>query len=136
MSRATGRRVWGLALGLALAGCGGTALVPVEGRVVWEDGTPADLAGYQVESSVPDSKVSSRGDIGPDGRFKLGTHTADDGVEPGTHTATISPIPRDENEPRPKTKLPARYAKGKTSGLTFAAEAGKANVVTLTVGRK
>jgi len=39
---------------------------------------------------------------------------------------------RGDFEP-PKVKLPARYANSDTSGLSFTAERGKVNVVTLTV---
>src|SRR5205823_5560089 len=101
------------------------------------DGSPArELAGYAVESTVPGSKVSSRGDIDPEGHFVLSTYAPGDGAEPGTHRVLIAPIPRAEFEPAPKVKLPARYANAETSELTFTAERGKVNVVTLTVRRK
>src|SRR5262249_39700373 len=111
--------------------------VQVEGQVVWDDGSPAaSLDDYLVESSVPGSLSSSRGNIGPDGRFVMNTFKRGDGVEPGTHKVLIAPVPRGELDPPPKVRLPARYANTETSGLSFTAEHGKVNVVTLTVSRK
>lgn len=132
------QRAIGLVAGCVLAaGCGASAVVPVQGQVVWTDGGPAgELVGYQVEAEVPGSKTSARGDIGPDGRFKLGTFTTDDGSEPGEHRVTITPIPRMDLDPAPKMKLPGRYGKADTSGLRFTVERGKANDFTLTVARK
>jgi hypothetical protein len=131
------RLVFALIAAAGLTGCGGPKLVPVEGQVLWDDGTPAkELAGCIVESTVPGSAVTSRGTIDADGRFKLGTDKPDDGAEPGTHQVAITPYPRLEFEPAPKVKLPARYTRPDTSGLTYAAERGKVNAVTLTVGRK
>lgn len=126
-----------LFLGLLAAGCGGGRTARVEGQVVWEDGKPAkELSGYQVESSVPGGKSSARGDIDAEGHFVLSTFEPGDGAEPGTHKVVISPVPRAEFEPAPKVKLPSRYAKPETSGLSFLVERGKKNEVTLTVSRK
>lgn len=126
-----------LTTALLAAGCGQSRTVSVNGQVVWEDGTPAgDLVGYSVESTVPGSTVSSRADIGAEGRFTLSTFVEGDGAEPGTHKVSIAPIPRGESDPPPKVRLPARYADAQKSGLTFTAERGKINEVKLTVSRK
>ena len=104
---------------------------------MWDDGTPAgDLVGYTVESTVPGSTVSARGDIGADGRFTMSTFVEGDGTEPGTHQVSIAPIPRGELDPAPKVRLPARYANAQKSGLAFTVERGKTNDVKLTVSRK
>jgi hypothetical protein len=127
--------VWAAAL--AAVGCGSSRTVPVRGQVVWDDGTPAgDLVGYTVEATVPGSAVSARGDIVADGRFSLSTFVEGDGAEPGAHQVSVAPIPRGETDPPPKTKLPARYADARKSGLTLTVERGKSNDVTLTVSRK
>ena len=129
--------ITGLALAFGAAGCGQSRTVPVRGQVLWDDGTPAgDLVGYTVESTVPGSTVSARGDIGADGRFTMSTFVEGDGTEPGTHQVSIAPIPRGEVDPPPKVRLPTRYADAKKSGLTFTVERGKANDVKLTVSRK
>jgi hypothetical protein len=127
----------GMAIALAAAGCGQSRTVPVKGQVFWDDGTPAgDLIGYMIDTAVPGSTVSSRADIGPEGKFVLGTFTPSDGAEPGTHKVVIASIPRADFEPPPKVRLPAKYANAATSGLTFTAERGKSNQIKLTVSRK
>jgi hypothetical protein len=121
----------------AAAGCGQSRTVRVEGQVRWDDGSPAgDLDGYLVESFIPGSVSSSRSSIGPDGRFAMSTFGREDGVEPGTHKVRITLLARGEFEPPPKVKLPPRYANPDTSGLSFTAERGRVNVVTLTVSRR
>ena len=104
---------------------------------MWDDGTPAgDLVGYTVESTVPGSTVSARGDIAADGRFTMSTFVEGDGTEPGMHQVSIAPIPRGELDPPPKVRLPARYANAQKSGLAFTIERGKTNDVKLIVSRK
>lgn len=126
-----------LTIAVAAAGCGQSRTVPVRGQVIWDDGTPAgDLVGYTVESTVPGSTVSARGDVGADGHFTMSTFVQGDGAEPGTHKVSIAPIPRGETDPPPKVRLPARYADAQKSGLTFTVERGKTNDVKLTVSRK
>jgi hypothetical protein len=66
----------------------------------------------------------------------MSTFGRDDGVEPGTHKVCITALARGDFEPPLKVKLPSRYANPDTSGLSFTAERGKVNVVTLTVSRK
>ena len=54
----------------------------------------------------------------------------------GVESRRITLLARGEFEPPPKVKLPPRYANPDTSGLSFTAERGQVNVVTLTVSRK
>src|SRR5947209_5023568 len=64
------------------AGCGSNTY-PVEGKVVWADGSPiTELAGgmVQFESEKLTPNVSARGTIQPDGTFRIGTHNPDDGA--------------------------------------------------------
>jgi len=126
------------ALGLALVGCSKPSTnVRVEGQVVWADGSPAlELAGFVVESTVPGSRVTARGTIDAEGRFRLGTNRPGDGAEPGSHQVAINPAPRFEYEPPTPVRLPERYGRPETSGLTVTVEPGKTNRVTLAVSRK
>src|SRR5262245_48041086 len=129
--------VTGLAIALGTAGCGQSRTASVRGQVMWDDGTPAgDLVGYTVESTVPGSTVSARGDVGADGRFAMSTFVEGDGTESVAHQLSIAPIPRGETDPPTKVNLPARYANAQKSGLTFTVERGKTNDVKLTVSRK
>src|SRR5437763_1972773 len=64
-----GRRKWYGAAGVVLlmlaSGCGGDPY-PVDGHVVWKDGSPAkELAGAQVVFELPEKQTSARGVIQP-----------------------------------------------------------------------
>jgi hypothetical protein len=131
-----------LAAGLTgLAGCGGgVAKVPVEGKVVWADGTPAkELAGGVVQFEPPDKGVGARGVIGPDGSFKLGTDKEADGVVPGEYRVLVA-----ENRPTVKEteseaelappKMDPKFGDWQTSGLTATITSGT-NSLTLKVAK-
>src|SRR5438067_1497363 len=64
------RRRWGLTAGAFLAallsGCGSGGPYPVEGRVVWKDGSPAtELSGSQVVFDLPAKQTGTRGNDQP-----------------------------------------------------------------------
>ena len=124
-----------LALMMA-AGCGESRVVPVKGQFVWPDGTAADLETYVVEASMEGSKVTARAPVDKEGKFTLSTFTLGDGAEPGTHQVIVLAAPRAEFEAPPRVKLPIRYSRYATSGLTFQVERGKPNAFTLTVEKK
>ena len=63
---------------LALPGCGGSGVYPAGGKVVFKDGTPLTGGVVLCEPIDEENKVSVRGYIGEDGRFRLGTHRDDD----------------------------------------------------------
>ncbi|MBA4062164.1 MAG: hypothetical protein C0501_00335 [Isosphaera sp.] len=86
--------------------------------MVFTDGKPAaELAGGSV-SLESAGGAAARGEIRPDGTFRLGTRGPDDGVVPGEYRAVVvgytSFLP--EKEPRPA--LAAKYRSFDTSGLT------------------
>lgn len=136
--RASAVAIRRLGFALALIGCGKPSTnVRVEGQFVWADGSPArELAGFVVESTVPGSRVTARGTVDAEGRFRLGTDRPGDGAEPGSHQVAINPAPCFEYEPPPAVRLPERYGRPQTSGLTVIAEPGKTNRITLTVSRQ
>src|SRR6185369_6211033 len=65
-----------LAIGIISTGCQSKKLFPVHGNVVHKDGSPM-TAGMVIFEPVG-QKISSRGEIKPDGSFQLGTYTDND----------------------------------------------------------
>jgi hypothetical protein len=89
------RRPWlAAALGfLLLAGCGGSRLHPVHGKLVYdEDGDPPvkELAGYDVTFTSEKLGISSRGTIKEDGSFDLTTTKENDGAYPGEYVVVVT----------------------------------------------
>jgi hypothetical protein len=103
---------------VALPGCG-TRMYPVEGKLLWQDGSPVtELAGGLVVFENPDAGVSSRGEIQGDGTFQLMTQRPGDGTfrvlitEPGLYDSDRVPPP----------KANPKYHTFQTSGLEFTVE--------------
>jgi hypothetical protein len=118
------------------AGCGRGKVYPAGGKVVFPDGTPL-VGGYvNTEPAGGDAKVSARGQIQPDGTFRLGTFADDDGAVEGEHRVLIVPPEDtvvDERKPR-KPTVHDRYRRFETSGLTITVTRDKRkNDFTLTV---
>ena len=86
----------GLALGVAwsavlAAGCGGSGIYPVEGIVVWQDGSPArELEGASLTFELPEKQTNSVGVVKNDGTFELMTAAPGDGALAGDYTVVIS----------------------------------------------
>jgi len=123
---------------MLLSGCGSSGIHPVEGQVVWKDGTPAkDLAGSLVFFELPEKRTSSRGSIQADGSFRLTTDQENDGAPAGEHTVLIIEVGRkslggpDSSAIAP-SKVDTRYATPATSDLHATVKPGKNNL-TLTV---
>ena len=123
-----------------LGGCGSSGVHPVDGQVVWKDGTPAkDLAGSLVFFELPEKQTSSRGSIQTDGSFKLTTDKENDGAPAGEHTVLVIEVGRkslggpDASAIAPG-KIDTRYATPATSDLRATVKPGK-NKLTLTVER-
>jgi hypothetical protein len=123
-----------------LAGCGGSGIHPVEGQVVWKDGTPAtDLAGSLIMFESAEKQTSSRGQIEADGSFHLTTEKENDGAPLGEHTVLIIEVGRqsiggpDGTNIAP-AKVDTRYMTPATSDLKATVKPGE-NKITLTVER-
>jgi hypothetical protein len=125
-------RIAAVGLPLALAGavgCGGTNLYPVRGTVAFKGGAPVTpLVGGQVvfEPLDPGAKQSARGDIQPDGTFRLGTYRDGDGAPPGTYKVLVMPpppSPSDEKRPKPRVLHP-RYQRPSETPLKFTVRRG------------
>jgi hypothetical protein len=124
---------------LLLAGCG-SGTYPVEGKVLWKDGSPAsDLAGSNVIFEGVDKKNSAVGSIQADATFRLMTNKPDDGAPAGDYKVLIIEVGRhalpggDGSEMAPG-KIDSRYADPSTTDLRATVKPG-VNPVTLTVER-
>src|ERR1700722_10065014 len=121
-------------LAIVGTGCGSGKTVPARGKVVFPDVTP--LTGGLVLTQPPDGhpKGSARGDIQPDGSFRLGTFTSGDGAVEGEHRVQIVP-PEDQADRRKPQKrtIQDRYRRYDTSGLSIHVQRGAQNDFTLTV---
>lgn len=117
---------------LALTGCGPAAheleTAKVSGRVTL-DGAPLPQGLVYVATT---KGRMAKALIQEDGTFELSTYRDGDGVQVGNHPVVITALPADELSPQQKTvrvKVPGRYAKAATSGLTIDVKAGEKNEV-------
>src|SRR5689334_2800937 len=89
-----GRRTAALLLAL-VAGCAANGPQPVDGLVVWDDGSPAtELATAQVVFDLPAKQTSARGSVRADGSFRLTTFKAEDGALPGDYKVMVLEVGR------------------------------------------
>jgi hypothetical protein len=121
-----------------LSSCG-SGPNPVEGKVVWKDGSPAkELEGSQVVFDLPEKQTSARGIVRADGSFRLTTNKPDDGALAGDHKVAIIETRKQQGGPDSSNIAPgvmdARFYDLKTSGLTATVGPGP-NKITLTVER-
>lgn len=128
MSGAEGK--WPFLLFLVVFGCGrAEQTFPVDGMVVFPDGTPLTSGSVEFESLDHSPPVTAVADIRPDGTFVLGTWDTSDGAVPGRHrVAVLTGTHHDEFEERPE-KLPKplilpQYRDARTSGLEFSVTKG------------
>jgi hypothetical protein len=137
------RKAWhwlvGVVLCVFLCGCGSGGPYPVDGRVVWKDGSPAtELAGSQVVFDLPEKQTSARGIVQADGSFHLSTNKPDDGALAGEHKVAIIETRKQQGGPDSSNIAPgvmdARFYDLKTSGLSATVKPGT-NKITLTVER-
>jgi hypothetical protein len=115
-------------------GCGSGSIYPVQGKVVFKDGTPLQ-GGIVVFESVDNDRVIARGDIEPDGTFSLGTRKRGDGALAGPHRVLVSPpfLANAEARRGPRLIHP-RFENFETSGLVLKVEK-QANDFTIEVDK-
>jgi hypothetical protein len=121
-------------------GCGSGGLAPVDGQVVWKDGSHAkELSGSLVTFQCDAKRSSATGVIQPDGSFKMMTLKPGDGAAIGEHTVLVMEVGRvpqggpDGTNLAP-SKIDSKYSTPGTSGLTASIKPGQ-NKITLTVDR-
>lgn len=125
-----------LVLLLGAAGCG-PKLYPVRGTVTLADGKPVTEGMVVFERKGEDRPVTARGEIQPDGSYRLGTHAPGDGAPPGPYRVLVAPKYDANAVDRPPAPPPfdPRYADFRTSGLEFEVKAGS-NDFPITVKKK
>jgi hypothetical protein len=126
-------------LGAFLTGCGGGGPYPVEGKVVWKDGSPAkELEGSQVVFDLPEKQTSARGIILADGTFRLTTNNPNDGALAGEYKVLILETRKQQGGPDSSNIAPgvidSRFYDPRTSDLKATVKPGT-NQITLTVER-
>lgn len=128
----------GFTLTLVILGGCGASMGQVDGKVVWADGSPAkELAGGQVIFESQAMRITARGEIGPDGSFKLRTSKEGDGAQVGEYEIAIVEhrvATGGEGSPLAPQRLPDKYYDFKTSGLKATVKSG-VTPVTLKVER-
>lgn len=111
---------------LAAAGCGPRLhkTYPVEGKVVFKDGTPLTGGSVEFQSDAEATKgLNASGPIRPDGTFRLYTYRKFDGAVAGPHRAIVIPPVPDEtglNEGKKlKPRIHPRFQRYEQSRLEF-----------------
>lgn len=108
--------------GLLACGCGSgrKPVFPITGKVL-VNGKPAAHAMvvfHPVGENGPDV-VKPRGKVETDGSFTLTTYDGNDGAPAGDYQVTVEQwLSSGKADEGPSNRLPARYAKPDTSGLT------------------
>jgi hypothetical protein len=125
------------AVGAGLAGCSSERpTYPVEGKVVYPDGTPLDDCQIEFDliTSEPKERINARGMTAPDGTFQLSTFRKDDGAVAGEHRVIVIP-PGVDNADRFKGKalpppaIDPRFSRYDQSGLQFTVKPEKNLIV-------
>lgn len=112
-----------LLLLLTLAGCG--KMSHVRGKVTFSDGSPVPCGMVIFQQT----NYQARGDIQPDGSYRMGSLKKSDGLPPGTYSVFLSGVV--ENKPEgdlgmiETIELVDPKFTGSDSGLTFTVEKGK-----------
>lgn len=126
-------RAVALLLTVFLSGCG-SGLAPVEGIVVWKDGTPAkEIQGSHVIFDLPEQQTSARGFVGADGTFRLTTTNPEDGAMPGEYKVIIieanrKPLGGPDASQLAPAILHGRYADRNATDLKVSVKPGRNQV--------
>jgi hypothetical protein len=122
-----------LAVLAVLAGCGG-GRYPVNGRVVYEDGSPLTEGMVVGETTEGGTRAMAQGSVRGDGTFSWGTLKPGDGARPGKYRVVVLARALGEAETA-QGMLPAvdpKFEKPETSGIDFEVKPGR-NELNITV---
>lgn len=117
---------------IALAGCGSPSgqpdsvvrsAVPVSGQVQLADGKPAANLWVVFHPKDPPGNEAS-GPTNPDGTFRVGTFTKEDGAVPGRYVVTVEPHPHAKGAVPP---IPKKYSSRETSPFSVEVKTGGAS---------
>lgn len=86
---------------VASAGCGGSGLYPVKGKLVYADDQQpvVELKGFGITFDSTEQKISAYGEIKEDGSFELYTTKPGDGVRPGKYKVIVQQPRREPERP-------------------------------------
>src|SRR5262245_36789853 len=76
---------------LLVAGCS-SRLAEVHGTVTLADGSPLTRGQIVFEGEIDGAPVSARGEVKPDGSYRMSTYRPGDGVPPGKYRVLINPL--------------------------------------------
>lgn len=127
-----------IALGLLATGCDSSpATVPVKGKVVLPDGSPAPGGMIEFRTTNAEGEiVNAQGKIESDGTFQLSTYGQHDGALPGKHQAIlVSPSVEEGPAAKPVVFFPKKYLSYDTSGLEFDIQPGGSDLEIKVEGR-
>lgn len=122
---------------LSVLGCGsGEAVYPVQGQIVYSDGSPAtDLEGFTVTfESVDHAATAEQAGVGgwgmvqADGSFTIGTYKLADGAVAGKHRVAISPEVQLAEGSATKGPIAERYNTLENSDLKVEVTRGRNNI--------
>lgn len=127
---------------VSLTGCGSSSMptYPAGGKVIFPDGRPLEGGRVELRSVNAANNPVARGEVQPDGTFRLSTFQPNDGAVEGEHLALVVPPPPppgsdtrgDKSSHQPV--LDPRFMLYKTSGLKFTVTRDPAkNQITLQV---
>jgi hypothetical protein len=125
--------------GVTLAGCGakGPELQPVKGTVLVNKKAAehATVVLHPVNPTQADLP-KPRGRVNADGSFTLTTQTEGDGAPAGEYRVTVEQwLAGSRPDDPPVNKLPARYARPETSGLTATIAPGTSELKAIEITR-
>jgi hypothetical protein len=129
-------RLVALLILVAAAGCGGSKLYPVEGKVIFPDDTPLTAGTVEFGPVDKDAILAPRGEIQADGTFRMSTFKEGDGAPEGEYRVLVTPPENaDPDRPRPKSFDP-RFTSFEKSGLKYTVKPGKNEFFTITVEKR
>ncbi len=132
------RNAFALFVASAVLGCGakGPDLFPTTGKVTTADGKPLEHATVIFHPVGGGDGPKPRAKTGADGTFALTTLTTGDGAPAGEYRVTVELwLASAKSEEPPTNRLPVKYAKPDTSGLTATVNPGRTEVTPFVVKR-
>jgi hypothetical protein len=121
------KKIWLYLILVATVGCGGPRQYPVNGKVVYADGSPMKGGAVMFETEGPNGRVMAQGSIDrDDGTFTLGVKEEGDGAPIGLYRVAIRGRRNNPHakvdDPELENQVHSRYTSFNTSKLEFTVE--------------